>query len=147
MLASAPVRWFARRSPVDGPAAWPGRFDPAEFAPRLATRLLILQATPFCNIDCDYCYLPDRNSTARMSLATVRRAAQQLRDDGLLGESLTVVWHAGEPLAMPIAFYEAAIDAIEDEIGAACTVTHAIQSNATLIDDAWCAFFKARGIA
>src|SRR5262245_36431103 len=37
-------------------------------SPRL--RQLVLQPTPFCNIDCRYCYLADRKSTARMSLAT-----------------------------------------------------------------------------
>ena len=31
---------------------------PADCAGR--TRLLILQSTPFCNIDCEYCYLPAR---------------------------------------------------------------------------------------
>ena len=50
-----------------------------------STRLLILQPTPFCNLDCDYCYLPNRDDTRRMSIATVRLAAQRLVDDGLAG--------------------------------------------------------------
>jgi len=29
--------------------------------------LLILQPSPFCNIDCDYCYLAERSSTKKMS--------------------------------------------------------------------------------
>ena len=29
--------------------------------------LLILQPTSFCNIECDYCYLPGRNNPARMN--------------------------------------------------------------------------------
>jgi len=35
-------------------------------ASRLVPRieLLVVQPTPFCNIDCRYCYLPDRNSKA-----------------------------------------------------------------------------------
>ena len=121
-------------------------FDAADFTPALKTRLLILQPTPFCNIACDYCYLPDRDSKARMSLATVRAAARRLREDGLLGEQLTVVWHAGEPLAMPVAFYAEAFAAIADELGARCEVSHAIQTNATLIDDAWCDLFIAHGV-
>ncbi len=143
----ATVHWLSRRPALRAAPAvrWPG-FDPADFAPALKTRLLILQPTPFCNIACDYCYLPQRDSTARMSLATVRAAARRLRDDGLLGEQLTVVWHAGEPLAMPVAFYAEAFAAIAAEIGAHCEVSHAIQTNATLIDDAWCALFKAHGV-
>jgi sulfatase maturation enzyme AslB (radical SAM superfamily) len=31
-------------------------FNAADFDPPLHTRLLILQPTPFCNLDCDYCY-------------------------------------------------------------------------------------------
>jgi len=30
--------------------------------PRL--QLLVIQPTPFCNIDCRYCYLPDRSNKA-----------------------------------------------------------------------------------
>ena len=86
------------------------RFDAADFSPAIRTRLLILQPTPFCNINCDYCYLPDRNSTARMSIATIRRAAERLRDDSLAGNNLTVVWHAGEPLSMPPAFLLRVLD-------------------------------------
>ena len=145
--ASAPVRWHPRRSKPDASPAPHVRFDPADFQPALETRLLVLQATPFCNIDCGYCYLPERNSTARMSVATARLAARRLREDGLLGAALTVVWHAGEPLAMPIAFYDEAIAAIAAEIGAHCDVRHAIQTNATLIDAAWCALFERHRIA
>ena len=143
----ATVHWLSRRPPPAAPAVRRHpRFDPADFAPALQTRLLILQPTPFCNIACDYCYLPQRDSKARMSLATVRAAARRLRDDGLLGAQLTVVWHAGEPLAMPVAFYAEAFAVIAAEIGAHCEVSHAIQTNATLIDDAWCALFKAHGV-
>ena len=145
--ASAPVRWHPRRPKADALPERHARFDPADFQPALKTQLLILQATPFCNIDCDYCYLPERDSTARMCVATARSAARRLREDGLLGDALTVVWHAGEPLAMPIAFYDEAIFAIADEIGAHCEVTHSIQTNATLVDDAWCALFARHGIA
>ena len=143
----ATVHWLSRSAPPPPPdAVLHPRFDPADFAPALKTRLLILQPTPFCNIACDYCYLPDRDLKARMSLATVRAAARRLREDGLLGAQLTVVWHAGEPLVMPIAFYADAFAVIADEIGAHCEVSHAIQTNATLIDDAWCALFKAHGV-
>ena len=145
--ASAPVRWHPRRSKPAASAVPHTPFDAADFDPALETQLLILQATPFCNIDCSYCYLPERDSTARMSVATARLAARRLREDGLLGRSLTVVWHAGEPLAMPIAFYDEAIAAIAGEIGAHCDITHSVQTNATLIDDAWCTLFERHGIA
>jgi uncharacterized protein len=122
------------------------QFLPIDFQPALKTRLLILQPTPFCNIDCAYCYLPNRNSTARMSLEIVRQATQRLSDDDLVGDILTIVWHAGEPLAMPISFYEDAIPIIREVLGPTIQISHSIQTNATLINDAWCTFFKKHDI-
>lgn len=127
-------------------APLPPPLDPADFDPPLQTRLLILQPTPFCNIDCDYCYLPDRGNRARMSLDTLATAARRLRDDGLLGEALTVVWHAGEPLALPPAYYADAFAALADVLGAHTRVEHSIQTNATLIDERWCALFQEHGV-
>jgi uncharacterized protein len=119
----------------------------SDFSPALRTRLLVLQGTPFCNIDCSYCYLPDRNQSGRMSLATVRTSARRLREDGLVGDELTVVWHAGEPLTLPPSFYEAAFAALAEELGGVTRLNHSLQTNATLIDDTWCQFFKRHAVA
>jgi uncharacterized protein len=121
-------------------------FNPSDFYPSLKTRLLILQPTPFCNINCDYCYLPNRDFKARMSLDTVRYALERLLADDLLGQMLTIVWHAGEPLVMPPTFYEAAIAITQEVFGSACQISHSIQTNATLINEAWCALFKRHNI-
>ncbi len=119
----------------------PATFDPADFRPALQTRLLVLQPTPFCNIDCSYCYLPARDDRSRMTVETVDAVAQRLLDDGLVGDELAVVWHAGEPLAVPPAFYEAAFAALAQRLGAHTRLQQCIQTNATLIDDAWCELF------
>ncbi len=81
-----------------------------------------------------------------MALSTMRLAVRRLVDDDLLGDALTVVWHAGEPLVLPASYYEEAFDAIDEELGGTCEVEHSIQTNATLIDDAWCAFLSRRGV-
>ena len=36
--------------------------------------LLVIQPTPFCNLDCDYCYLPQRSDTRKISPVTLKRA-------------------------------------------------------------------------
>jgi uncharacterized protein len=118
-----------------------------EFAQALRTELLVLQATPFCNIDCSYCYLPDRQNKARMGMVTLRAAVQGLVADHLLADELTVVWHAGEPLVLPPAYYEEAFAVIATTLPAGLRVTHAMQTNATLIDYAWCAFFQRHRVA
>ncbi len=118
----------------------------ADFQPPLATQLLVLQPTPLCNISCTYCYLPERDNPARMTVATAAQAARRLHEDGLAGSALTVVWHAGEPLLMPPAFYDAAFAAIAKALPGT-QVQHALQTNAMLIDEAWCALFKRHGVA
>lgn len=142
-MAETAIRWIRRRIGPTPRAELPQRLD---LSPAPHTRLLILQPTPFCNLDCDYCYLPQRDATARMALSTVRQAAQRLRDDGLAGPELTVVWHAGEPLAVPVDFYRQAFEVIDQVLGPVSRVTHALQTNATLIDAQWCCLFQAHAV-
>lgn len=105
-------------------------------AARGRTRLLVLQPTPGCNIDCAYCYLPGRTSRAVMSVATMRAAIEALRVDGLLGRELRVAWHAGEPLMLPAAYYADALPAVTDACGPRTRVTHLFQTNAIAVTDA-----------
>jgi uncharacterized protein len=113
--------------------------SPADLAGR--TRLLVLQPTPFCNIDCEYCYLPARNDHSRMPLRTIHAAVDWIYSHGLAAADLTVVWHAGEPLVLPAAWYHDAIAACAGAAPRGVSIRHAIQTNATLITDAWCDLF------
>lgn len=112
------------------------------FDPPLSTRLLVMQPTPFCNIACDYCYLAARNDKRLMSLDIVRATASNLKESGLLGPSLGIIWHAGEPLVAPITFYDSAFAILSSEWAADTQLQHSIQTNATLIDERWCALFQ-----
>ncbi|MBL8329102.1 MAG: GRRM system radical SAM/SPASM domain protein [Rubrivivax sp.] len=139
------MHWFARKNLAFSREVVPG-FHASDFSPALQTRLLILQPTPFCNIDCDYCYLPDRQSTARMSLETVRMAARRLVEASLLPQELTVVWHAGEPLTVDVSWYEQAFAVLAEELGAQTKLGHAMQTNALLINDEWCTLFRRHAV-
>lgn len=110
------------------------------------TRLLVLQGTPFCNINCDYCYLPDRASKARMPVGTIRAAVRWIFENGLGRDDLTIIWHAGEPLTLPRGWYEEAFAAAREAAPSSWQPRHAFQTNGMLIDDAWCAFFAAHGL-
>lgn len=109
--------------------------------------LLILQPTPFCNLDCDYCYLPNRSDKGRMPLALFDVIAERVAESGLLSDRLTVVWHAGEPLVLPVSFYRSAIERLALSLPPQLPVRHAYQTNATLIDDDWCDFFQEPGVS
>jgi uncharacterized protein len=104
--------------------------------------LLIIQGSSFCNIDCKYCYLPDRANKKKISLATVETAIRKVFDEKLVKEEFSIVWHAGEPTALDIEFYEKVTELLEAIVPDGCKVNQHIQTNATLINQAWCDFFK-----
>lgn len=108
--------------------------------------LLVIQPTPFCNIDCRYCYLPDRQNKARISSATLDRIFARVFESELVGESFTVVWHAGEPLVLRPTFYRDALAIAARHNRRGVPIGHAVQTNATLIDQEWCGFIKRHGV-
>ena len=116
-----------------------------EAVPLSPVELLVFQGTPFCNIDCSYCYLPGRFNKARLSVETVRQTCRNLRRHDLIAEQTTVLWHSGEPLVLPPSFYEEAFAAIDAELDG-LAVSHSIQTNATLIDRHWVDVFKRWGV-
>jgi uncharacterized protein len=103
--------------------------------------LLVLQPTPFCNINCSYCYLPDRQSTRRMSAEVLEQTLCWVFAGDLVREPFCVLWHAGEPLAVPVSFYENATQLLHRLNVRQVPFVQSIQTNATLIDAEWCRFF------
>jgi len=94
--------------------------------------LLVIQPTPYCNLDCDYCYLPSRNDRHRLSMEILDAALERVLESPYLGGDFTLLWHAGEPLAVPPAFYDAATDRIRAAVARhtpGLTVEQSIQTN------------------
>jgi uncharacterized protein len=110
-------------------------------------QLLVIQPTPFCNIDCRYCYLPDRSNKAVVAEATLANLFSQVFASGWVRDGVTVVWHAGEPMVLPIDFYRRAFRLIDGLKPAGLMLSHSFQTNGTLIDDAWCDFFAAENVS
>jgi uncharacterized protein len=106
------------------------------------TEVVVVQPTPFCNISCRYCYLPDRNATAVMQQRTVESLFTKLFATGWTRAGLTVIWHAGEPLVVPVSFYEHAFATIAALKPAALQLQHSLQTNGMLITEEWCDLFK-----
>jgi uncharacterized protein len=116
----------------------------AQIMPQI--QLLVVQPTPFCNIDCRYCYLPDRTNKSVVAEETLRNLFSQVFSSGWVDEGLSVVWHAGEPMVLPITFYRRVFALIDELKPAGLAVKHSFQTNGTLIDDAWCKFITETGI-
>ncbi len=109
--------------------------------------LLILQPTPFCNINCSYCYLPNRDVKKRMSPEVFAKTLERLTESNFVGEKISFVWHAGEPLALPVSYYDELFKQIDLFPTLADKVTHSIQTNGMLINDAWCEFFRKHRVS
>ena len=109
-------------------------------------RRVILQPTGFCNIDCQYCYLPNRSTPSRMPMEVVEAVGALLSDSELLAEEVEIRWHAGEPLTVKPDFYERACPLLAEALGSRARVRFSLQTNGMLIDDRWCDLFERHGI-
>lgn len=76
-----------------------------------------------------------------MSEKTLRAALQLLLSQTERGDIVNILWSAGEPLAVGLKFFEQASDMIRECNRNHASITQIMQTNATLINDAWCQFF------
>jgi uncharacterized protein len=106
------------------------------------TTLIVIQPTPFCNVDCSYCYLPNRNDRTKLSHVDLRSVFERLVTFPTISGKVTVVWHAGEPLVLSVDYYEEAFSAIRELSPSHLTFEHSFQTNGMLIDDRWCDLFE-----
>jgi uncharacterized protein len=111
-----------------------------------AIETLVIQPTPFCNIACTYCYLPHRSDRSVMSDQTLRMVFERVFASRWLGPALSVIWHAGEPLVLPVAYYRDAFDRIEQWRPPALNLRHSIQTNGMLITSEWCELIRQHNV-
>lgn len=110
--------------------------------------LVVVQATSFCNLNCQYCYLSEdtRKKKDRIALSELSIYFTKILSSHYLGDRLIVSWHSGEPLVLGTTYYEAVIERVSALAakfrGADFKVLHDFQTNGTLINDEWCAFFN-----
>ncbi|MFT6925480.1 MAG: hypothetical protein ACJAZP_001060 [Psychromonas sp.] len=100
-----------------------------------------------CNLDCKYCFYlekeklyPERNQNWRMNDATLELFIKQ-HIEAQAGPNVEFAWQGGEPTLLGIEFYEKVV-ALCGKYNTGKQINHAFQTNAILINDAWCQFFK-----
>jgi len=133
-------------NPTITPATASGDLPPLHQMEQLYLGLLVIQPSPFCNINCDYCYLPDRADKRRMDFGVLEKVMERVWESGMVGPPFTLLWHAGEPLAVPVKWYREAFDIIDRFQKDQQLVIHSLQTNGTLLNDSWCDFFKERNV-
>ena len=111
--------------------------------------LLAKPAGAACNLGCRYCFFlskenlyPARTSPL-MDDATLETYVRQLMESSP-GPQVDVAWQGGEPMLRGLDFYKRSVElANMRRQPRHRRILHTIQTNGTLIDDEWAAFFKA----
>jgi uncharacterized protein len=108
----------------------------------------VIEASTFCNLRCAYCYQWDGLADQRrMPLELWRKVLRAACDYHLLQEarqgapmSTRLIWHGGEPLALPLGYLERTFQLKEEAVAAAGIaperVTTAMQTNLFAVSDA-----------
>ena len=112
--------------------------------------LLAKPAGAACNLGCKYCFFlskenlyPVRESPL-MDDVTLDRYLRQLMASSA-GPQVEVAWQGGEPMLRGLDFYRRSVQLAEKYRQPHQRILHTIQTNGTLIDDEWAAFFKSNG--
>jgi uncharacterized protein len=117
--------------------------------PAQGIHLMAKPAGPLCNLDCSYCFYLEKapllgsERSFRMDDATLEAYVQ-----GYIASQPTpeveFTWQGGEPTLMGVPFFERAV-ALQRRYAAGKTIRNTLQTNGTLIDEAWCAFLAREG--
>lgn len=99
-----------------------------------------------CNLDCEYCYFLSKEmlypgSRFRMARELLEEYIKQYIEAQRVPE-VTFAWQGGEPTLMGLEFFRQAVQLQEKYQRPGMRVLNTLQTNGTLLDDEWCAFFK-----
>jgi uncharacterized protein len=103
-------------------------------------------AGPLCNLNCEYCFYLEKQ-------ALFGPDEKYRMPDDVLSAFITnyivsqptpvveFVWQGGEPTLLGLDFFKKVIE-LQKQFSDTKTITNSLQTNGTLLDDAWCAFLK-----
>lgn len=101
---------------------------------------------PRCNLNCTYCFYTEKtemfpqDENYQMSdevLEVFIRKYIQAQP----AMEVAFVWQGGEPTLMGLEFYQKAV-VLQKKYAGGKKITNSLQTNGTLLDDAWCIFLK-----
>ena len=122
---------------------------PPAAARRLPLSVLGKPTGAACNLDCTYCFFLSKellydHDSQRMSATTLEAYLSNLLESQPDGP-VEIAWQGGEPTMRGLAFFREAVRLAEELRRPRQIVTHTMQTNGTLLDDAWGAFLAEHG--
>jgi uncharacterized protein len=111
-----------------------------------AFHVMIKPAGAVCNLACRYCFfLLKKNlyphSRFRMSDELLEHFTRQYLVS-LQAPHATIAWQGGEPTLMGLDFYRRSVEYARRYQKPNTTLEFTMQTNGTMLDDAWCRFFR-----
>jgi uncharacterized protein len=99
-----------------------------------------------CNLDCTYCFFLSKealypDSPVRMADETLEAYIRQVIESQHVPH-VAIAWQGGEPTLMGLDFFRRATALVRTYARPGMTIEHTIQTNGTLLDEEWCAFFR-----
>ncbi len=101
---------------------------------------------PLCNLNCEYCFYLEKQALFgagehyRMSDAVLSAFITQYITTQPT-PAVEFVWQGGEPTLLGLEFFKKVV-ALQQPFAGTKTITNSLQTNGTLLDDAWCRFLK-----
>lgn len=118
----------------------------SSMAERAAFHVMSKPIGPICNLDCKYCFYlekqrlyPDQ-SNFRMRDDVLERYVRQYIEAQDVPE-VNFAWQGGEPTLMGLEFFKRVVE-LQRQYANGKRITNALQTNGTLLDDAWCEFLR-----
>lgn len=97
-----------------------------------------------CNLACKYCYYLEKEALVSekgfMSDKLLERFTQEYIEMQSTPQVL-FTWHGGEPLLLPMSYYEKALG-FQRKYAGGRQIDNVLQTNGTLLTDEWCDFLK-----
>jgi uncharacterized protein len=107
---------------------------------------------PVCNMRCRYCYYlekerlyPDGESFRMPHDLLEAYIVQHI--DASPDEVIRFSWHGGEPTLLGLDYFRTIVELQRKHRPSGRPIANGIQTNGTLLNDAWCSFLAAEGFA
>ena len=116
------------------------RYPPASF------HLLAKPTGAVCNLDCAYCFFLSKEmlypgSRFRMADDLLELYVRQLIESHAQAPEVQVAWQGGEPTLMGVEFFRRSVELVDACLRPGQRAAYSIQTNGTLLDEEWAAFF------
>jgi len=112
-----------------------------------AFHLLTKPTGAVCNLDCSYCFFLSKEmlypgSRFRMADELLEAYIEQLIEAHSQVPEVQIAWQGGEPTLMGLDFFRRSVELADRYLKPGQRAVYTIQTNGTLLDEEWAAFFS-----